>query len=128
MMKIAVPVHSNNMIDNHFGHCKYYKIFSISDENKIIGELIHPSTEGCGCKSNIASELAEENVNIMLAGGIGRGAVNKLNSFNIEVIRNCQGDVNKLVERYLAGEVIDGGENCATHEHHHGEGGHVCNH
>jgi len=41
----------------------------------------------------------------MLAGGIGDGAVNKLASQNIQVIRNCKGDdVHQLVEDYLAGK------------------------
>ena len=77
-MKIAVPTKENNQIDDHFGHCEFYTIFLISDNNEIMAETILESPQGCGCKSNIASELAQMDVRIMLAGGIGDGAVNKL--------------------------------------------------
>ena len=42
----------------------------------------------------------------MLAGGIGDGAVNKLASQNIQVVRNCKGDVHQLVEDYLKNDSI----------------------
>jgi len=124
-MKIAVPTKENNQIDNHFGHCEFYTIFVISDDNEIMAETILKSPQGCGCKSNIAYDLAELGVKIMLAGGIGDGAVNKLASQNIQVVRNCNGDVHQLVEDYLAGNIQDGGSNCASNAH---EEGHVCSH
>ena len=124
-MKIAVPTKENNQIDAHFGHCEFYTIFLVSDQNEIISETILESPKGCGCKSNIAYDLAQMDVRIMLAGGIGDGAVNKLASQNIQVVRNCKGDVHQLVEEYLAGNMQDGGSNCASHAH---EEGHFCSH
>ena len=125
-MKIAVPTKQDNQIDAHFGHCEFYSIFTISDTNEIIEKTILQSPQGCGCKSNIAYDLAELNVRMMLAGGIGDGAVNKLATQNIQVVRNCKGDVHQLVEDYLAGKIQDSGSNCTTHGHE--EEGHVCNH
>lgn len=127
-MKIAVPVKADNSIDNHFGHCAYFKIFTIGEDNQLISEQIIPSPQGCGCKSNIATELAELGVTTMLAGGIGEGAINKLDLNGISVVRNCSGDSDRLLADFLAGKIKDGGESCATHEHHHHEDGHVCNH
>ncbi len=124
-MKIAVPTKENNQIDAHFGHCEFYTIFLVSDQNEIISETILESPKGCGCKSNIAYDLAQMDVRIMLAGGIGDGAVNKLASQNIQVVRNCKGDVHQLVEEYLAGNIQDSGSNCASHAH---EEGHFCSH
>ena len=127
-MKIAVPTKQDNQIDNHFGHCEFYKIFTISDNNEILAEEILASPQGCGCKSDIAYDLAKMDVKIMLAGGIGNGAINKLASQDIKVIRNCQGDVNQLVKKYLSGNVVDGGASCGAHEEHAHQDGHVCNH
>ncbi len=129
-MKIAVPVKADNQIDNHFGHCEYYRVFSVSDENDILSEETVESPKGCGCKSDIAADLATMGVRVMLAGGIGQGAINKLAASNIEVVRNCKGDVNLLILEYLAGNVVDGGASCSSHENHHHEheDGHVCNH
>jgi len=125
-MKIAVPTKENNQIDDHFGHCAFYTIFSISEENEVMAETILESQQGCGCKSEIASDLAKMDVSVMLAGGIGDGAINKLAQQNIRVIRNCKGEVHSLVEAYLVGKLQDGGASCDSHAHH--EDGHVCNH
>jgi predicted Fe-Mo cluster-binding NifX family protein len=125
-MKIAVPTKENNQIDNHFGHCEFYTIFSVSENNEVFAETILESPQGCGCKSNIAFDLAKMDVKVMLAGGIGDGAINKLAQQNIQVIRNCQGDVHSLVDDYLAGKLKDGGSSCAAHADHGAD--HVCNH
>jgi predicted Fe-Mo cluster-binding NifX family protein len=45
--------------------------------------------EGCGCKSNLAEVLKSKGVTLLIAGGIGNGAVNKLEENGISVIRNC---------------------------------------
>ncbi|MFW9597634.1 MAG: NifB/NifX family molybdenum-iron cluster-binding protein, partial [Paludibacter sp.] len=113
--------------DQHFGHCEFYSIYTI-ESNKVTNKQILESPKGCGCKSNIAYDLAEMNVKVMLAGGIGNGAVNVLKAQNIEVIRNCSGDVDVLVNDYLAGKITDGGANCAAHDEHQSSDAHVCNH
>ena len=128
-MKIAVPVTMNGQIDGHFGHCEFYNIFTISENNEIIETQTINSEQGCGCKSNIAYTLADNGVTIMLAGGIGGGAINVLNSAGIEVIRGCSGNANEVAKQYIAGLVEDSGANCQQHEHHHEHGdGHVCEH
>jgi predicted Fe-Mo cluster-binding NifX family protein len=129
-MKIAVPVTSENLIDGHFGHCKSYGVFTISENNEIIGMETVKSPEGCGCKSDIASVLSSDGVTLMLAGGIGGGAVNVLNSNGIEVIRGCSGYAREVVEQYLSGMVEDSGSSCHHHDshaHHHHDG-HSCSH
>ena len=34
-MKIAVPVTSTNQVDEHFGHCEFYSIYTVSEKNEI---------------------------------------------------------------------------------------------
>ena len=128
-MKIAVPVTSNNQVDGHFGHCEFYSVFTISESNQIIHQDVIPSYQGCGCKSNIASVLAVDGVTIMLAGGIGGGAINVLNNSGIDVIRGCSGDATEVVKSFIAGSIADSGESCHQHEAHQAGGeGHQCNH
>jgi predicted Fe-Mo cluster-binding NifX family protein len=121
-MKIAVPVIGSNQIDGHFGHCEYYSVFTISTNNEIADVQTIKSEQGCGCKSNIAGVLAESGVTVMLAGGIGGGAINVLNRSGIEVVRGCAGNANDAVKNYLSGNIKDSGESCSHHEHHHHEG------
>lgn len=133
IMKIAVPVTADQRIDDHFGHCEYYGVYSIGENNEIASFDILPSQEGCGCKSNIAGVLANQGVTVMLAGGIGGGAINVLNHWGIEVVRGCSGNAKTAVEAFIKGNLIDSGESCGQHEHHHGQGhdhgnGYQCNH
>ena len=123
-MKIAVPVTSSRQIDGHFGHCEFYNVFTILETKEIVDVQKMESPQGCGCKSNIASVLAEAGVTIMLAGGIGNGAINVLNNSGIEVIRGCSGNVDEVVKQYVAGLVADSGLSC---QHTH-EDGHTCSH
>ncbi len=128
-MKIAVPVTENYQIDDHFGHCEYYGIYTISEKNEITNVEKLESVQGCGCKSNIATVLYENGVTIMLAGGIGGGAINVLNSVGIEVIRGCSGNATEVVKLFIEGNISDSGSNCQQHENHHENGqNHVCNH
>ncbi len=129
MLKIAAPVTSAGFIDEHFGHCEFYAIYSISETNEITDVQTIKSEEGCGCKSNIAGWLKAQGVTVMLAGGIGGGAIEVLSNSGIEVVRGCTGNSKDVVTQYLAGLVTDSGESCKEHEAHHKEGAeHVCKH
>ena len=118
--KVAVPTREN-MVDDHFGHCDHYTIFTI-ENNKVVAREDYPSPQGCGCKSGIAPVLRNMGIEVMLAGSMGDGARNVLAANGIQAIRGCSGCVDTLVEEYLAGKISDSGEGC----HSHGEEGHVC--
>jgi len=117
-MKVCAPVTSDNKIDDHFGHCEFYSVFTISEKGEITETETIESLQGCGCKSNIASVLAENGVSVMLAGGIGGGAINVLNNSGIDVIRGCSGNVEDVVKQFIVGNINDSGETCAQHECH----------
>ncbi len=116
-MKIAVPTRDGR-VDDHFGHCDHYTIFTIKD-NKIVDSVAMPSPQGCGCKSGIAADLRNAGVEVMLAGNMGVGALNKLAAHDIKVVRGCSGDVTALVNSYLAGEIDDSGVSCSAHDDGH---------
>ncbi len=126
MIKIAIPT-NGKLVDSHFGHCEMYTVLSADDNRNITGTEILPSNQGCGCKSNIAGIFQKLGVKVILAGGIGEGAIQVLNLHGIEVIRGCSGDVTALAEMYLKGGLNDSGKSCTQHELHHGEG-HTCSH
>lgn len=125
-MKIAVPTRANQ-VDDHFGHCDHYTIFTIENKQVVSSEEL-PSPQGCGCKSGIAAELQRLGVEIMLAGNMGEGAKSKLEAHGIKVIRGCAGPVHVVVGGYLAGAIRDSGFGCAGHQGEHQCGGHGHNH
>ena len=115
-MKIALPS-NQNQVDEHFGHCEYFTVFTIDDKNKILSQETIMPPAGCGCKSDIASILAQMGVTHMLAGNMGQGAVNILSSNGIDVLRGCSGDVKDVTESWLAGNLKDSGIACVQHQH-----------
>jgi predicted Fe-Mo cluster-binding NifX family protein len=117
-MKIAVPTRGR-VVDNHFGHCEVFTVFTITDDNAVADVSLIPSPNGCGCKSNIAEVLRTEGVSIMLAGNMGDGALQTLSRQQIEVVRGCHGDAFQLVEAFLRNEILDCGESCSEHHQHH---------
>lgn len=122
MKLIAVPTR-DEMVDNHFGHCEYYTVFHVDDNNNIINSQRLDSPQGCGCKSNIASVMQQMGITIMLAGNMGEGAYNKLTQHNIGVIRGCSGPVVEVIKAYLNGSLIDFAMGCDHHDcgHHDDE-------
>jgi len=116
-MKIAVPTRGN-VVDDHFGHCESYTVFTVDDNHQIKETEIFPSPQGCGCKSNIAAILKDQGVSVMLAGNMGNGALNVLTNHGIDVFRGCSGNVQELTREFLFGKITDSGQGCRAHEHH----------
>ncbi|WP_047448812.1 NifB/NifX family molybdenum-iron cluster-binding protein [Alistipes sp. ZOR0009] len=122
-MKIALPTRGEK-IDDHFGHCEKYTVITVDENRQIVKTEIIPSPQGCGCKSNIASELQAQGVTIMLAGNMGGGALNVLTNHGIAVVRGCSGLVLEVAQAWLEGQLADSGVGCS----HHQEDGHNCKH
>ena len=125
-MKIALPTRDGH-IDDHFGHCHHYTIYTVENKEIISVEEL-PSPEGCGCKSGVAADLQQMGVEVMLAGNMGPGALNKLQSHGIKVVRGCMGDIEAVVSGYIAGFILDSGVGCAGHGEDHQCGDHADGH
>ncbi len=121
IMKIAVPSR-DGLVDEHFGHCKEFLIFSVEGKS-LIPQQTMPSPEACGCKSGIAAELARAGVSHLIAGNMGEGAVRVLSANGITVVRGASGDAKAAAQAFVDGTLADSGIGCAGH----GEG-HECSH
>ena len=106
MKLIAIPTR-DGMVDDHFGHCAYYTVVTIDEQNQVAKQERLDSPEGCGCKSNIASVMQEMGITLMLAGNMGMGAYNKLSAHSIAVIRGCQGKVDDVLMAVAAHGQMD---------------------
>ena len=127
-MKIAIPANGNK-VEGHFGKCNNYAIVSISKNNTIESISDYDASDSCGCKSNIAETFIEMGISTMLAGNMGKGAVDSITSKGIEVVRGCKGNITNVVNEFLDNKIIDSGVVCFTHEQHHAEGSdHKCSH
>lgn len=61
--------------------------------------------------------LADRGAQVIIAGGMGGGAVEIFNERGVEVIIGAQGDAGAAVEAYLEGRLKSTGSICHEHEH-----------
>lgn len=119
-MKIAVT-YDNGNIFQHFGKTEFFKVYEVEDNKVISSEVIGSNGTGHGA---LAGLLANQDVDVLICGGIGGGAQAALEEAGVELCAGAQGDVEQAVEAYLKGELVSTGANC---DHHHEEG-HSCGH
>ena len=139
-MRIAVT-YDNGMIFQHFGHTEYFKIYDIENEEIVSSQVVSTNGSGHGA---LAGFLSENNVDVLVCGGIGGGAQMALRNAGIQLFGGVAGDADEAVKALLSGSLAynpavrcthhDHGEHsCGGHHHHghscghHHEDGHKCN-
>lgn len=115
-MKVAVTYENGNVFA-HFGHTKQFKIYEI-EEGKIISEkVIATNGSGHGMLGNL---LIENEVNVLISGGLGAGAKNILEENNIEVYPGVEGKADEVIKDFIAGNLkYDPNTKCNRHGMHH---------
>lgn len=121
-MKIATTYENGN-IYQHFGRTEYFKVYEVEDGAVVSSEVIGSDGIGHGA---LAGLLANHDIQVLICGGLGGGALNALTNAGIEVCAGASGNADEAVAAYLRGELVDTGANCD--HHHHGEGEECCGH
>ena len=121
-MKIAVTYENGNIFQ-HFGHTAAFKIYEVEGGKVVSAQVLETNGSGHGA---LASLLAQQDVQMLICGGIGGGARFALAEAGIVVYGGVSGDADEAVELFLAGALnYDPNARCSHHDHHHGEG-HAC--
>ena len=128
-MRIAVPYENENgTVFQHFGHSQAFKFYDIKEDAVEKSEVV--STQGSG-HGALAGFLKENEVDALICGGIGAGAIEALRDAGIRVYAGVKGAADEAVAQHLAGTLDYTTEaNCSHHGegHEHAEGGHRCSH
>ena len=123
-MRVAVTYDNGNVF-GHFGRTEQFKIYDIEDGKVVSSQILDTNGEGCGALAGI---LNVANVDVLICGGIGGGAVNSIEGAGIKLYAGASGSADVAVEALLSGTIDASGEaNCDHHDHDHGEG-HSCGH
>jgi len=128
-MKIAIPS-ADGKLCGHFGHCENFTFVDVdNDTREILNIETSVPEEGISCQS--ANWIAEQGVNLVLAGGMGGRPLEIFARNGITVVAGCpELEIKELVKEYLAQTLATGGNPCGGEHHHcHGHGeGHQCGH
>ncbi len=124
-MKIAVTYENGNVFQ-HFGHTENFKLYDVEDNQ--VKESHVFSTNGTG-HGALAILLGEQQVDVLICGGIGGGAQQALRDAGIKLYGGVFGSADAAVDAFLKGELS---YNPNVMCNHHGAGhscvGHVCHH
>lgn len=112
-MKIAAAA-MGRTIAQHFGHCENFLFFD-TENGRVTAEKSVPNP---GHRPGfLPNFLADQGAEVILAGGMGGGAVEIFNERGVEVILGAQGDARAAAEAYLRGELKSTGSICHEHQH-----------
>lgn len=122
-MKVCIPVKENKGLDsvayNHFGSAPYFLIYDLDNEEMktIENEDLHHAHGMC----QPLKALGGETVDAILVGGIGAGALTKLNNQGIKVYRVSSETVLKNIELLKRNELMEFSVNnsCNSHDCSH---------
>ena len=120
-MKIACPCIGTE-IAQHFGHCENFYIYTVDNGAIVNAESVANPGHRPGFLPNF---LADMGCTLVIAGGMGGGAVDIFNERGCEVVLGASGDSRAAVEAYLRGELVSTGSVCQHHDH---EDEHNCAH
>ena len=130
-MKIVIPTLEGKLC-GHFGHCESFTFVEVDAETKEITniETIIPE-DGVSCQS--AGWLAQQGIDLVLAGGMGGRPLMAFAQNDVEVVTGCpELEIKEIVELFLNNTLETTENSCGHGENHqchgHGEGHHCGGH
>ncbi len=114
-MKIAVTYEAGEIFQ-HFGHTQSFKFYDVEDGKVVESQVVDTNGSGHGA---LATLLAENDIDVLICGGIGGGAQMALAQAGIKLYGGVSGSADAAVEALLKQE-LDYNPNVQCN--HHGEG------
>lgn len=116
-MKIAVTSQNRKNITEHAGRCRKFWVFDIAD-NKIVDKaLLELPKEQSFHDSSPHAPHPLDDVDILIAGGMGQGLVRRLERKGIKGVVTKEDDPEAAVSLYLDGSLISEPPNQHSHGH-----------
>ena len=120
-MRIAISAETNNGLESkvaqHFGRCPFYILVDLEDtEVKEVFGVANPHYASHK-PGMVPAFINEQNVNVMVAGGMGGRAIEFFNQFGIETATGAAGTAQDALNGYING-TLNGASACA-HDHDH---------
>ncbi len=125
-MKIACITNDGKTISRHFGRASHYLVVTVEDgkitqrdmrekmghSHFVDSGRHHQQEEGRGMDAashkkhkNMAEAISD--CDVLICGGMGRGAYQSMQTFNIRPIVTQRTDIDETLQAYLDGELQD---------------------
>ena len=122
-MKLCIPVDSDDGLDSpvsgHFGSAPTFIIVDTASRDLRAVPNLKMEHDHGHCSP--LESLEGQDIDYVAVGGIGRGALGKLESAGIHVVRTPASTVRETVQAFAAGslEPVAPDAACSSHGHHH---------
>ncbi len=116
IMRIAIPVKHED-IYQHFGMAAAFKIYTVESHQVVNTEIVETAGRGHGA---MLSVLLANEVNCLICGGIGEGAIQGVSQAGIELVVGISGKADEALNAYLAGG-LESNTQAACSKHHNSQ-------
>lgn len=118
--RIVIPTNDKIHVESHFGHCKYFNIIDLNEEEIVLSDYVEAPEHKPGV---IPKFIIGKNANLIITGNMGRKALDILNYQGVEVITGAIGKIEDNLAKYLQNGLESTGDVCNHHARNH-----TCNH
>jgi predicted Fe-Mo cluster-binding NifX family protein len=120
-MRIAISTEENQGLESkvaqHFGRCPFYILIDMEDDEvRTVSGIANPHFQS-HAPGMVPNFISEQQVNVMISGGMGGRAIQFFQQFGIEVATGAAGTARDALSAYLTGE-LSGGSSCKESEEH----------
>ncbi len=118
-MLVCFPVEKNNGLESTvYGHFGSAPIFVIADtETNTLREIGNQNLNHEHSKCNPVQALNGEKVDAIILGGIGGGALTKLQAMNIDVFKATAPTIKENMELLKENKLLPMTSTCSGHSH-----------
>ena len=125
-MRIAFATEDKLGLDGevsmHFGRCSYYTFLDVEGNNEVKSwQVVDNPYLDNHVPGKVPEFIHSQQVNVMIAGGMGPRAIQFFDEFGIEAVTGAFGKIKDVLDAYLRGELRGAG---ACHHDHPDSCGH----
>jgi predicted Fe-Mo cluster-binding NifX family protein len=115
-MRVAIATEGDS-VAQHFGKCPIFTIIDIENGKITSKKFVENPSYGSHQPGAVPMFLKNQNVDCVIAGGMGPKAIMMLESFGIKVLVGVTGKIEEVIEAFIKGTLITGESLCEHGEH-----------
>lgn len=118
-MKIAVTSQNRKTVTGHAGKCRKFWIYEVEGSAVTSKNLLELPIEQSFHESSHAATHPLDDVNVLIAGGMGQGLQFRLKQKGIQALSTAETDPDRAVDAWLAGTLEEVPAELHNHAHNH---------
>jgi predicted Fe-Mo cluster-binding NifX family protein len=127
-MRIAIAAQDDRGLDglvaHHFGRCPYYALVDVEGHSVVDVNVLANPYFNKHQRGKVPYYIQKQGAQVMVAGGMGRRAIDLFEEMNIEPYTGAAGTIHRAVELVTGGQLTQATP-CREHREGEGAGSHT---